>query len=184
MADRLKIWTLTGECAAPEVFDKVKALGEETLASLRVRLESEEVLDWPFNFWYVEDGRRIRRRVERLNEVAEDVYVTPTVEHEGRSGKRCRVEDGSHVGSEEAPGPSPGLGFVVSSESVDPESCDPIGSSRVSGVSADCDEIEEGGDPLKSTLVPKEIMDMYLAQVDKLKRDLRDSNLDDHKWEL
>jgi hypothetical protein len=27
-------------------------------------------------------------------------------------------------------------------------------------------------------------MDMYLAQVDKLKRDLRDSDLDDHKWEL
>ena len=103
MADRLKIWTLEDEFAAPEVFDKVKALGEETLASLRVRLESEEVLDWPFDFWDVEDGRRIRRKVERLNEVAEDVYVIPSVEHDSRSGKRRRVEDGSHVGSEEAP---------------------------------------------------------------------------------
>ena len=31
--------------------------------------------------------------------------------------------------------------------------------------------------------MPKE-MDMYLLQVDKLKQDLRDLDLDDHKWEL
>ena len=57
MADRLVIWTLEDEFATLEVFDKVKALDEETSMSLRVRLELEEVLNWPFDFWDIEDGR-------------------------------------------------------------------------------------------------------------------------------
>lgn len=56
MADRLVIWTLEDEFATLEVFDKVKALDEETSTSLRVRLELEEVLNWPFDFWDIEDG--------------------------------------------------------------------------------------------------------------------------------
>ena len=50
MASLLKIWTLEDESCTPELFDKVKQEGAETLASLRLRLEMEEVLDWNFEF--------------------------------------------------------------------------------------------------------------------------------------
>ena len=51
-------------------------------------------------------------KVECLNEVAEDVYMIPIVEHDSWLGKRCRLEDESHVGGEEAPNPLPYEGFV------------------------------------------------------------------------
>ena len=38
-----------------------------------------------------------------LNEVAEDDYVIPMVEHDSRLRKHCRLEDKSHMGGEEAP---------------------------------------------------------------------------------
>ena len=79
MADHISIWPLADDSSTPNLFDKVKALGEETLASLRVRLELEEVLNWPINFWDVEDKRRIWKKMERLNEASSNVYIIPTV---------------------------------------------------------------------------------------------------------
>ena len=96
MAGVVKIWTLESESSAPELFDKVSADVKETLASFRLLLETEEVLDWEFNFWDVEDKRRMKKKVERLNDVSANVYVIPTISTDSDSFKQRRVEDGSY----------------------------------------------------------------------------------------
>ncbi len=133
MAQLVKIWMLEDEFATPEIFDKVKQEGAETLASLRVRLETEEVLDWEFDYWDVEDKRRIRKKVERLNDVEGDVYVIRSQGGNEDPLKRRRLEDGSHVEG----GPDP----ICNEEQFDllndmgvPVSIDLVGSSRVSGI--------------------------------------------------
>ena len=93
----VKIWMLESEFSVPELWDKVSAEVKETLANFRLRLEREEVLDWKFDFWDVEDQRRMRKKVERLNDVCANVYVIPTVSTDSDSFKRRRLEDGSHV---------------------------------------------------------------------------------------
>ena len=50
MASLVKIWILETEESTPEMLDKVKEEGVESLASFRVYLETEEVLDWDFDF--------------------------------------------------------------------------------------------------------------------------------------
>lgn len=187
MARLVKIWTLEDEFAAPEIFDKVKQEGAETLASLRVRLETEEVLDWEFDYWDVEDKRRIRKKVERLNDVEGDVYVIRSQGANEDPLKRRRLEDGSHVEG----GPDP----ICNEEQFDllndmgvPVSIDLVGSSRVSGISGGTvgtvDDTDQSILALRSTLISAEVMERYHAQAEKLKRDLKDSDLDDHKWEL
>lgn len=62
IASLVKIWTLKAESVAPEIFNEVKQEGAETLASLRVCLETEEVLDWDFDFWAWRISGRLGRR--------------------------------------------------------------------------------------------------------------------------
>ena len=62
---------------------------------------------------------------------------------------------------------------------------DPIGSSRVSGVCvATTEDSENNLLAFRSSFIPAEAMLRYRASIEKLRRDLKDSNLDDHKWEL
>ena len=79
------------------MLDKVKEEGVEILASFQVRLETEEVLDWDFDFWDIEDKRWIRRRKECLNVVHGDVYVVCFVIINPDPMKRRRLENGTYT---------------------------------------------------------------------------------------
>ena len=74
----MKIWTLENKTSTPELFEKVKVKGVETLASFRVRLETKEVVEWEFDFKDTKYKRRIRKKVERLINVYEHVYIICT----------------------------------------------------------------------------------------------------------
>lgn len=68
-----------------------------TYAALRSRLEENETLDWGFEFWDVEDKRRMRKKLERLNDISSDVYVIRVEDVKTDSNKLRQVIDGSHV---------------------------------------------------------------------------------------
>jgi len=55
----IKLWTLDDEDANPEYFGKVKVRDSKLYTSLKERLEVVNVLDWSFEYWYVEDSCRI-----------------------------------------------------------------------------------------------------------------------------
>lgn len=74
---QVKLWTLNSDLDMSEYFDKVGVGAAETYASLKLKLEEEEILDWTFEFWDIKDNRRIRRKVERLNNIKTDVYIYP-----------------------------------------------------------------------------------------------------------
>ena len=59
--DRITLWTLEREGAYLEYFEKVNIGGALTLQALRVALETNDALEWPFEFWDAEDKRRVRR---------------------------------------------------------------------------------------------------------------------------
>ncbi len=65
--ERITLWTLEGEGADPEYFGKVDIGGASNLQALRVALETNDALEWPFEFWDAEDKRRVRKKLERLN---------------------------------------------------------------------------------------------------------------------
>ena len=168
----------------PELFDKVKQEGAQTLASLRLRLETEEVLDWDFEFWDVDDKRRIRKKVERLNDVSGDVYVICTTSPESDVAKRRCLQNGSHVQGEPLL-TTTDRDFVACNEAGGLETLKLVGSSRGSGMSAATTvNNDDSGVALRSRLIPPEAMDLYHVHVEKLRRDLKDCDLDDHKWEL
>ena len=61
--NRITLWTLHGESIEPEYFGKIDIGGALTLETLRSTLETNEILEWPFNFWDAEDNRRIRKKI-------------------------------------------------------------------------------------------------------------------------
>lgn len=60
--DRITLWTLEGDDAEPEYFGKVDIGGAPTLQAIRVALETNAALEWPFDFWDAEDKRRVRKK--------------------------------------------------------------------------------------------------------------------------
>ncbi len=88
----IKLWTLEDEDADPEYFGKVKVGDGQSYASLRERLEAANVLDWPFEFWDVEDNCRIRWNFKALNDILEEVHVIPVGCGNPLPAKRRRLE--------------------------------------------------------------------------------------------
>ena len=182
--ERITLWTLEGEGADPEYFGKVDIGGASNLQALRVALETNNALEWPFEFWDAEDKRRVRKKLERLNVFSKEVYVIRVAECEGDGNKRRRLGDGLFTASTVEAAPiveaAPALSNEVGGVGVD-ESLLPVGSSRVSG-GADSDEVD--GNHLKSTLLPNEVMDRYLERAKKLRAELKKVAMSDHDWWL
>jgi hypothetical protein len=181
--DRITLWTLEGEGADPEYFGKVDIGVASNLQALRVALETNDALEWPFEFWDAEDKRRVRKKLERLNVFSKEVYVIRVAESEGDGNKRRRLGDGVFTAPivEAAPALSaPALSNEVGCVGVDP-SLLPVGSSRVS---EGADSAEVDGNHLKSTLLPNEVMDRYLERAKKLRAELKKVAMSDHDWWL
>ena len=178
--ERITLWTLEDEFADPEYFGKVDVRGATTLEALRLTFESNDILEWAFDFWDVEDKRRIRKKLERLNGFTKLVHVIRLEEGKSDSTKRQRLANGSFtVTTMDA------ILVVEELESieVEVEEEDPtgpaVGSSRVSG---DIEFAEVNNNPLKSLLLSNEVMDRYLERAKKLKAELKRVAMDDHDW--
>ena len=169
-----------GEGADPEYFGKVDIGGASTLQALRVALETNDALEWPFDFWDAEDKRRVRKKLESLNGFSKEVHVIKVAEGDLPGNKRRRLEDGlftaTTVDSALALENEGGAGGV----GMDPPLL-PVGSSRVIG-SADAAEVDHN--PMKSTLLPFEVMDRYLERSKKLRAELKKVAMSDHEWWL
>lgn len=178
MAVQVKLWILEGEFSIPTYYSKVKVVQDETFDSLRARLEGKGALEWDFDFWDMEESCRIRRKMEGLNDVGSDVYLVRAEAPRVDSSKRRRLEDGS---------------FVVDPVEVQPENdrvvllgddgslqdVDLVGSSHVSGGAEAEDSVESH---LKSTLIPKDVMDRYMEVAEKVKSDLKCASQEDNGW--
>ena len=170
--DRITLWTLEGEGADPEYFGKVNIGGASTLQALRIALETNDALEWPFDFWDAEDKRRVRKKLERLNGFEKEVHVIKVAEGDLPGNKRRRLEEDAAPALENEGGAG-GVG-------VDPPLL-PVGSSRVTG-SIDSAEVDHN--PLKSKLLPFEVMDRYLERAKKLRAELKKVAMSDHDWWL
>lgn len=177
---QVTLWMLLEEGGDAEFFGKVDVRGASTLETLRRKLESNDILDWPFHFWDADDKFRVRKKVERMNGFGAEVHVIRVPEEDIDSQKRRRLELNT---------PTQPTGDVLpAAENEDgPEgpTADPVsrifGSSRMGGSTESC---EVGESPLKSKLLPKDVMDRYLERAKKLRVELSRVALSDHDWWL
>ena len=78
----------------PEYFGKVDVAGAATLEALRFTFESNDILEWAFDFWDIEDKRRVHKKLERLNGFTKEVHVI-WLEGDSDSIKRQKLANGS-----------------------------------------------------------------------------------------
>jgi hypothetical protein len=81
----------------PQEVGKIDLVEGDTYDGLCVRLKENEVVEWPFQFWDVEDSCRIKVKLEQLNKIPPIVYVIPMHGLDEQLPKRRRVGDGSFV---------------------------------------------------------------------------------------
>ena len=94
-ANRITLWTLESDATDREYFGKVDVGRASTLEALKVTLESNDILEWAFNFWDFEDKQRVRKKLERLNRFEKEVHVIRVGEGNSDGRKRRRLPDGS-----------------------------------------------------------------------------------------
>lgn len=97
MSKKIKIWSSNTEGTTPKKVSPMNVKGEESLADLRIRLESKEVVPWSFHFWDLDEDCQIGVKFESLNMIPEDVYLIPTTEEDEEPSKRRQLGDGYHV---------------------------------------------------------------------------------------
>ena len=181
--DRVMLWTLEEDFGDPEYFGKIDVRGASTLEALRFTLESNDVLEWSFDFWDAEDKCRVRKRLERLNSFSGSVYVIWLGEVEVDAQKRWRLGNGSFEASGDMYDAPAVEGVEVLQVNANEEDATNLaaGSSWVSGIA---DSTEADKNLLRSELLPNDIMDIYLERAKKLRAELKRVALDDHKWWL
>lgn len=124
-------------------------------------------------------------QLERLNSTPNIVYVILVDPEDGQASKRRRVGDGPiilnfvhdpslHKGVLEFPSANDVVGDIV-------HTLDPMSNSRVSD-SCDIKVVEEL--LLKSTLIGKEVLEMYQRGKQNLRKELKDISLEDTMWTL
>jgi len=170
MGTQVKMWTIEIDFGVSKFYNKVKVLQDKTYASLRVRLEEKEGLDFAFDFWDNDERCRIRPNIEALNDVLADVYILLVRDDVGEAAKRRRLDDDTVRGPATV---EEGGHFVVADEGGRLETAGPVGSSRVTGTSVVTDSLDH---QLNSTLLGNDIWERYLEQSERMKRDLKCSS--------
>ena len=184
LPDKITLWTMEDEIAEPEYFGKVDVGGAATLEALRLALESNDVLEWPFEFWDLKDKRRIRKRLERLNGFMREVHVIQSGKEDPDASKRRRLADGSFTVSTAEVAVAAPVHEVPEFPEVEVEEEDPTVPAIGSRVSGSTESTEVDNNPLKSQLLSTEIMDRYLERAKKLRAELKRIAMDDHDWWL
>ena len=95
--NRVTLWMLETEGGDPNYFEKVDIASTSTLEALRFILESNDILEWLFDFWDVEDKHRIRKKLEQVNGFCKDVHVIQIAEGKKDASKRRQLLDGAFI---------------------------------------------------------------------------------------
>lgn len=184
MVLRTRVLAVEEDGSTPQEVGKIDLVEGETYDGLRLRLEENEVVEWPFQFWDAEDSCRIKVKLERLNKIPPIVYVIPTHGLDEQLPKRRRVGDGSFVEDfvatvsmederVEFPGGHEG---IVQEHPKEPASNSRVKVNKEGGVDSASTNL------LQSTLISNEAMTMYHKAEQKLRKDLKDQTLQDHLW--
>lgn len=88
MAFKITLFALDHNDAEPVLIGKIKATKDRAYSDLRPRLEKACVVQWPFDFWDAEDGLRIRKQLEPLNDIGDSVHVIRVASDETDISKR------------------------------------------------------------------------------------------------
>ena len=97
MASKIKLFSLEREDANPNFIGQVDAVDTKQYVSLRLWLEEFSVVDWPFNFWDVEDKYRMKGKLEGMTTVDPKVYVILCLFEDGAPYKSQHEGDVSIV---------------------------------------------------------------------------------------
>ena len=92
---RIKFYSLDAEDVKPKYIGPVKGLEEDCFWNLRVRLEAASIVEWPFDFWNIEEHSRIKKRAETVSLIALSVYVIPKLDSDTLISKRCPTDPGT-----------------------------------------------------------------------------------------
>jgi hypothetical protein len=173
VASRVKLFSLEDESSTAEFLGPCNCEENESYKELRLRLESVGCLEWPFVFWDIEECCKIKTRLEGLNTIGKCVYVIRVSSDDGSgAAKRRRLEGFGTSGGNGDIGNPPAECVEPANDGDLVDVSLPVDSSRVSG-DGDCAEAND----LKSTLLPKEVLDKYMKATSKLKKE-------DHEWKL
>jgi hypothetical protein len=93
MCFEMKLFSLANSNASPKAIGPCECVDGYTYAKLRPLLEGIHIVDWPFEFFDVENRCRINYKLEGLNRLSLDVYVLPLVELTLESRKCMCVVD-------------------------------------------------------------------------------------------
>ena len=72
--DRITFYLLEGEGTNLEYFGEVDIGVASTLHALRVALETNDALEWPFDFWDTNDKQHMQKEFERLIGFSKEVH--------------------------------------------------------------------------------------------------------------
>lgn len=157
-----------------------------SLLSLRERLEELNVFKrlGTFQFWDVEECCRIDGDFEALNSIKDSIHLIPTdSDLEVHCSKRPRLGNvGESVGTGNDVGDNVQLEHVARDpKSTETRFTDPIFTTKV----ATSEEHScTNGEGLKSTLLPRNVLQWYLNAEDKLRGNLKVQGMDNHVWSL
>jgi hypothetical protein len=74
---KVKLFSIQHGSSNPEYIGPCNCQEEESYNDLRLRLKSVGCIEWPFEFWDLEESCRINKKLEGLNTIGKCVYVIP-----------------------------------------------------------------------------------------------------------
>jgi hypothetical protein len=178
MAFIVKLYSLADESALPEYVSPLTATVNDTLASFRLFLEGEGLINYPFYLWVLEDKKCMIQRFERWNRVTPEMFVIPREESASGRNKCQRIDEDSAIVFDSCNGfPEP-----TEFPSCDQEEGEPTMAMVSTGVTADELPLEEVC--LKRLLLKEELWKKYENHEKKLRKGLIRLTLDDQVWFL
>jgi hypothetical protein len=166
MAFTVKLYSLADESALPEYVSLLTATVNDTLASFRLFLEAEGLIDYPFDLWVSEDKKRMIQRFERWNRVTPELFVIPQKEFATGKNKHRRIDEDSAI----AFGSCNGFPEPTEFPSCDQEEGESTMAGVSTGITADELPVEEVH--LKSLLLKEELWKKYENHEKKLRKEL------------
>jgi hypothetical protein len=93
MALQVKLYFVPQEDGEPEYISPLPAKIDDTYASFRVFLEEEDLREFSFDFWMIEDKKQMLQKFEKWNSIAVQVHVIPKVGLGDLAAKRRRIDE-------------------------------------------------------------------------------------------
>jgi len=123
----------------------------------------------------------MRKKLERLNGFHKDVQVIRVTDEDTHASKRPQLRDNSGDVADVASTAEVEVVEAKVPTLDEDQEIQPVGSSRASG---NVDSVEVQNNPLKSMLLPNDLIDWYLERAKKLRAELKRVALNDHEWWL